>query len=65
MLKATEDCLVPILEEDAYNDTIQDTSMLKVSIYHRRNLDMHIFFTISKLGPVSNIITLFFFVRNS
>ena len=32
MLKATEDCLVPILEEDAYNDTIQDTSMLKVNI---------------------------------
>ena len=32
MIKATEDCLDNIIEEDAFNDTIQDSSMLKIKV---------------------------------
>ena len=32
MIKATEDCLDNIIEEEAFNDTIQDSSMLKIKV---------------------------------
>ena len=32
MIKATEDCLDNIIEEEVFNDTFQDSSMLKIKV---------------------------------